>query len=79
MGHSYIGYGPLIHGNATLLYECKPAGTPDPAAFWRLTDEYDVKVMFTAPTALRAIKRENPQGELLYQRPSSTVTSRRTL
>lgn len=65
VGHSYIVYGPLIHGNATVLYEGKPVGTPDPGAFWRVIAEHDVKVLFTAPTALRAIKREDPEGKLI--------------
>ena len=62
VGHSYIVYGPLFHGNTTVLYEGKPIGTPDPGSFWRVISEHKVKVMFTAPTALRAIKREDPNG-----------------
>jgi len=62
VGHSYIVYGPLFNANATVLYEGKPVGTPDPGAFWRVVAEHRVKVMFTAPTALRAIKREDPAG-----------------
>src|SRR5690606_36672439 len=62
VGHSYIVYGPLLNGNATVLYEGKPVGTPDAGAFWRVAAEHDVRVMFTAPTALRAIKREDPEG-----------------
>ncbi len=65
VGHSYIVYGPLLHGNTTVLYEGKPVGTPDAGAFWRVIAEHGVKVMFTAPTAFRAIKREDPQGKLL--------------
>jgi propionyl-CoA synthetase len=65
VGHSYIVYGPLLNGTATVLYEGKPVGTPDAGAFWRVIDEHDVRVMFTAPTALRAIKREDPQGSHL--------------
>ena len=65
VGHSYIVYGPLFGGNTTVIYEGKPVGTPDPGAFWRVIAEYDVKVMFTAPTAFRAIKKEDPQGEYL--------------
>jgi propionyl-CoA synthetase len=60
VGHSYIVYGPLLNGNATVLYEGKPVGTPDPGAFWRVAAEHGVRVLFTAPTALRAIKREDP-------------------
>jgi propionyl-CoA synthetase len=60
VGHSYIVYGPLLNGNTTVLYEGKPVGTPDPGAFWRVAAEHGVRVLFTAPTALRAIKREDP-------------------
>jgi propionyl-CoA synthetase len=60
VGHSYIVYAPLLNGNATVLYEGKPVGTPDPGAFWRVAAEHGVSVLFTAPTALRAIKREDP-------------------
>ena len=60
VGHSYIVYAPLISGCTTILYEGKPVGTPDPGAFWRVIDEHKVDVLFTAPTALRAIKREDP-------------------
>ena len=65
VGHSYIVYGPLFNGNTTLIYEGKPVGTPDPGAFWRIIEEYDVKVLFTAPTAFRAIRKEDPKGEYL--------------
>ena len=65
VGHSYICYGPLFNGNTTVLYEGKPVGTPDPGAFWRVIEEYDVKVLFTAPTAFRAIRKEDPQGRYL--------------
>jgi len=65
VGHSYIVYGPLFHGNTTVLYEGKPVGTPDPGSFWRVISEHDVRVMFTAPTALRAIKREDPDGSFI--------------
>jgi propionyl-CoA synthetase len=67
VGHSYIVYGPLFGGNTTVIYEGKPVGTPDPGAFWRVISEYNVKVMFTAPTAFRAIKKEDPQGEHLQK------------
>lgn len=63
VGHSYIVYAPLLTGCTTVLYEGKPVGTPDPGAFWRVISEHGVKVLFTAPTAFRAIKREDPQGE----------------
>ena len=62
VGHSYIVYGPLFHGNTTVLYEGKPTGTPDPGAFWRVASQHEVKVLFTAPTAFRSIKREDPDG-----------------
>ncbi len=67
VGHSYIVYGPLITGCTTVLFEGKPIGTPDPGAFWRVISEHNVKVLFTAPTAFRAIKREDPDGEYLKQ------------
>jgi propionyl-CoA synthetase len=63
VGHSYIVYAPLLHGCTTILYEGKPVGTPDAGAFWRVIAQHKVKVMFTAPTAFRAIKREDPNGE----------------
>jgi propionyl-CoA synthetase len=65
VGHSYICYGPLIHGNTTLMYEGKPVGTPDAGAFWRVIAEHRVSVLFTAPTAFRAIKRDDPLGKLV--------------
>ena len=65
VGHSYIVYGPLLAGCTTVMYEGKPVGTPDPGAFWRVISEYGVKVLFTAPTAFRAIKKEDPAGEHL--------------
>lgn len=65
VGHSYICYGPLIHGNTTIVFEGKPVGTPDPGTFWRVIAEYNVRCFFTAPTAFRAIKREDPKGEYL--------------
>jgi len=64
VGHSYIVYGPLLHGNITVLYEGKPVGTPDAGAFWRVISQHKVKTMFTAPTAFRAIKKEDPTLEL---------------
>jgi propionyl-CoA synthetase len=65
VGHSYIVYGPLLHGCTTIIYEGKPVGTPDPGAFWRVISEHKVSVMFTAPTAFRAIKREDPKATYL--------------
>ncbi|WP_158847857.1 acetate--CoA ligase [Algibacter sp. L1A34] len=67
VGHSYIVYGPLINRNTTILFEGKPIRTPDASTFWRVISEHNVKVMFTAPTAIRAIKKEDPNGELLEQ------------
>lgn len=64
VGHSYIVYGPLLAGATSILYEGKPVGTPDAAAFWKVINKYRVKSFFTAPTAIRAIKREDPQGLL---------------
>ncbi len=65
VGHSYIVYAPLLAGCTTIVYEGKPVGTPDAGAFWRVISEYGVKVLFTAPTAFRAIKRDDPNGEFL--------------
>ncbi|MEP3346407.1 MAG: propionate-CoA ligase PrpE [Litoreibacter sp.] len=65
VGHSYICYGPLIHGNTTVVFEGKPVGTPDAGTFWRVVEEHNVKSFFSAPTAFRAVKREDPQGELV--------------
>ncbi len=67
VGHSYIVYAPLIHGCTTVLYEGKPIMTPDAGAFWRVISEYGVKALFTAPTAFRAIKKEDPGGKLAAQ------------
>lgn len=63
VGHSYIVYGPLFCGATTIIYEGKPVGTPDPGQFWRVISQHGVKALFTAPTAIRAIKREDPNGE----------------
>jgi propionyl-CoA synthetase len=65
VGHSYIAYGPLLHGCSTILYEGKPVGTPDAGAFWRVIAEHGVAALFTAPTAFRAIKKEDPKGALV--------------
>ncbi len=72
VGHSYICYAPLLNGNTTIVFEGKPVGTPDPGTFWRVIAEHDVRVMFTAPTAFRAIKKEDPNGEFLqkYEMPN---------
>ena len=65
VGHSYICYAPLIAGNTTVVFEGKPVGTPDAGTFWRVIEEHKVRSFFTAPTAFRAIKREDPKGELI--------------
>ena len=65
VGHSYIVYGPLFHGCTTVLYEGKPVGTPDAGAFWRVISQHGVKILFTAPTAFRAIKRADPRGDFI--------------
>jgi propionyl-CoA synthetase len=68
VGHSYIVYAPLLLGCTTVMYEGKPVGTPDAGAFWRVIEQHRVRVFFTAPTAFRAIKREDPDGRLMQQR-----------
>lgn len=65
VGHSYIVYGPLVHGATTVLFEGKPVGTPDAGTFWRVIEEHNVVSLFTAPTAFRAIKKEDPNGEFI--------------
>jgi propionyl-CoA synthetase len=65
VGHSYIVYAPLLVGATTVLYEGKPVGTPDAGSFWRVVSEYGAKALFTAPTAIRAVKKEDPDGKLL--------------
>jgi propionyl-CoA synthetase len=67
VGHSYIVYAPLLHGCTSVLYEGKPVGTPDAGAFWRVIAQHKVAALFTAPTAFRAIKKEDPQGKLMQQ------------
>ncbi|MBW8787405.1 MAG: propionyl-CoA synthetase [Rhizobium leguminosarum] len=69
VGHSYIVYAPLLAGVTTLIFEGKPVGTPDAGTFWRIVSEYRVRVLFTAPTAFRAIRREDGDGELMRQYP----------
>ncbi|MBL4615403.1 MAG: propionyl-CoA synthetase [Magnetovibrio sp.] len=73
VGHSYIVYGPLLYGCTTLIYEGKPVGTPDAGAFWRVVADHKVKVLFTAPTALRAIKRDDPEAKLMAQYDMSSL------
>lgn len=75
VGHSYICYAPLIHGNTTIVFEGKPVGTPDAGTFWRVIQEHKVKVLFTAPTAFRAIKREDPKGDLVKDYDLSSLES----
>jgi propionyl-CoA synthetase len=71
VGHTYIAYAPLIHGATTVLYEGKPVGTPDAGAFWRVSEEHGVVTLFTAPTALRAIRKEDPEGRHVKSRDLS--------
>lgn len=73
VGHSYIVYGPLLHGATSVVFEGKPVGTPDAGTFWRVIEEHGVVSFFTAPTAFRAIKREDPAGELVAQYDTSSL------
>ncbi|WP_203785936.1 propionyl-CoA synthetase [Paractinoplanes rishiriensis] len=73
VGHSYIVYAPLLTGATTILYEGKPVGTPDAGAFWRVVEQHRVTTMFTAPTAIRAVKKEDPSGALLRGRDLSSL------
>lgn len=73
VGHSYIVYAPLINRSTTILFEGKPIKTPDASTFWRVISEHKVKVMFTAPTAIRAIKKEDPEGDLLKKYDLSSL------
>lgn len=75
VGHSYIVYAPLLQGCTTILYEGKPVMTPDPGAFWRVIAEYGVKALFTAPTAFRAIKKEDPNGDYIGKYDLSSLTT----
>ncbi|MEO0357799.1 MAG: AMP-binding protein, partial [Pseudomonadota bacterium] len=75
VGHSYICYAPLIAGNTTVVFEGKPVGTPDPGTFWRVISDHKVKVLFTAPTAFRAIKRQDPKGEFVKKYKMPTLES----
>jgi propionyl-CoA synthetase len=76
VGHSYIVYAPLLHGCTTIVYEGKPVRTPDAGAFWRMIDEHKINTFFTAPTAFRAVKKEDPEAKLLKQ---YDISSLRTL
>ena len=73
VGHSYIVYAPLLHGCTTILYEGKPVGTPDAGAFWRVIEQHRVNCLFTAPTAFRAIRREDAEGDLLRRYDISSL------
>jgi propionyl-CoA synthetase len=73
VGHSYIVYGPLLNGNTTIVFEGKPVGTPDAGTFWRIIEQYRVSALFTAPTALRAIKKEDPAGEHVGRYDTSSL------
>lgn len=73
VGHSYIVYAPLFHGCTTVLYEGKPVGTPDAGAFWRVVEQHNVSTLFTAPTAFRAIRRDDPDGALLRKYDLSSL------
>ena len=73
VGHSYIVYAPLLYGCTTILYEGKPVGTPDAGAFWRVIEQHKVNCLFTAPTAFRAIRREDPSGKLLTEYDISSL------
>jgi len=75
VGHSYIVYAPLLHGCTTIMFEGKPILTPDAGAFWRVISEHGVKALFTAPTAFRAIKKEDPDGELIKKYDLSCLTT----
>jgi propionyl-CoA synthetase len=75
VGHSYICYAPLVHGNTTIVFEGKPVGTPDAGTFWRVIRDHGVKVLFTAPTAFRAIKREDPKGQLINDYDLSSLNA----
>lgn len=73
VGHSYIVYGPLLHGATTIVYEGKPVGTPDAGAFWRVIEDYGVVALFTAPTAFRAIRKEDPEAAFLQKHSTKTL------
>ena len=75
VGHSYIVYAPLIYGCTSVLFEGKPIGTPDAGTFWRIISEYKVSVLFTAPTALRAVKRDDPNGDFIKKHDLSSLKS----
>ncbi len=73
VGHSFIIYGPLIMGAATIIYEGKPIGTPDPGAWWKIVEDYKVMGLYTAPTAIRALKKEDPNGDWIKKYDISSL------
>ena len=73
VGHSYTVYGPLLHGATSLMFEGKPVGTPDAGVFWRVIEDHGVVTLFTAPTAFRAIKKEDPKGDFIEKYDISTL------
>ena len=75
VGHSYIVYAPLFKGCTTVVFEGKPVGTPDAGAFWKIISDYKVKSLFTAPTAFRAIKQEDPDGKFFSKYDLSSFES----
>jgi len=75
VGHSYIVYGPLFQGCTTVIYEGKPIGTPDPGAFWRVVQQYNVRCMSTAPTVLRTLKKEDPEAKFIHKYPRPSLKS----
>ena len=75
VGHSYIVYGPLLAGNTSVIFEGKPVGTPDAGTFWRVINDHRVKVLFTAPTAFRAIRREDAEGDFIARFDTSSLTA----
>lgn len=75
VGHSYIIYGPLLHGCTSVMFEGKPVGTPDPGSFWRIIEDYKVDILFTAPTAIRAIKQQDPDAEFAAKYDTSSLQS----
>ena len=73
VGHSFIIYGPLLMGAATVMYEGKPVGTPNPGAWWSIVEEFKVKGLYTAPTAIRALRKEDPNGEWIKKYDISSL------
>jgi propionyl-CoA synthetase len=75
VGHNFIIYGPLVRGGATVMYEGKPVGTPNAGVAWRIIEDYKVKSFFIAPTGVRAIKKDDYEGELMKQHDVSSLKS----